>query len=214
MNSICMFGSNSLLANHLVSSGFVVHQFGRRSTPTIDFTDMQFKHNLCQIVDQHSYSLYLFCSGLLRSKPILQQTSSEISDSLLVNSIGPVIASELILETNPNARVFLIGSESSRKGSFDMTYALAKGTLRTYVLNKRLLPLQQLLLLSPSTIEDLGMTARRTDIDRLNQYKTSHPKKRFLKSQELADIILNLFNSSIYLSNTEIEVNGGKFANS
>ena len=93
-----------------------------------------------------------------------------------------------------------------------MTYALSKSTLKTYVLNKRLLPFQQLLLLSPSTIDDLGMTTRRNDHERLETYKLNHPKKRFLKSKELAELILNLYRSSIYLSNTEIEVNGGKFA--
>lgn len=212
MNTICFIGSNAAMANYFLDAGFSVDQFGRNSSPPIDFCDPNFKKNLETVILPGAYSLYIFFSGLLRSSPILHQNFSEISESFFVNSVGPVIGSELIFQNKPNGRVFLIGSESARKGSFDMTYALSKSTLRTYVLNKKLLPMQQLLLLSPSTIGDLGMTVRRNDQDRLAHYKSNHPKKRFLESRELGELILNLYRSSIYLSNTEIEINGGKFA--
>ena len=106
----------------------------------------------------------------------------------------------------------MIGSESGFKGSFDMSYALSKCSLSVYVRNRRLSENQQLLLINPSTIGDLGMTVRRKDVERLNSYMRQHPKKRFLDSQELSKIISNLFASSIYLTNTEININGGKFA--
>lgn len=208
-----MIGSNPVMASYFELAGFHVEQFGRNSSPSLDCNDPDFNRNFEALIRRKSYSLYIFFSGILRQIPILKQNYSEISESFFVNSIGPVIGSELIFENIPNARVFLIGSESARKGSFDMSYALSKSTLRTYVLSKRLLPMQQLLLLSPSTIDDLGMTARRIDHERLDNYKSNHPKKRFLNSQELAELIINLFRSTIYLTNAEIEVNGGKFAN-
>ena len=201
------------MAQHFHELGYAVDQFGRNSSTPINFSDPHFIDNFNIILKKNKrYSLFIFFSGLLRSSSILEQSFSEISESFLVNSIGPVVGSELILERIPNARVFLIGSESARKGSFDMTYSMSKSTLKTYVLNKRLLPQQQLLLLSPSTIQDMGMTTRRNDYQRLNQYKSNHPKKRFLDSYELAQLIVNIFNSSVYLTNTEIEINGGKFA--
>lgn len=207
-----MIGSNSVMASYFKSAGFCVEQFGRNTSPSLDCNDPNFNRIFEALIHRKSYSLYIFFSGLLRSIPILQQNYSEISESFFVNSIGPVVGSELIFKNNLNARIFLIGSESARKGSFDMSYALSKSTLKTYVLTKRLLPMQQLLLLSPSTIDDLGMTTRRVDHDRLGNYKSNHPKKRFLSSHELAELIINLFHSSIYLTNAEIEVNGGKFA--
>ena len=37
-----------------------------------------------------------------------------------------------------------------------------------------------ILLISPSTIEDFGMTERREDKDRLSTYRQNHPKKDFV----------------------------------
>ena len=212
MHNICMIGSNQLLSNSFQSLGFIVDQFGRTSNPTLDFTSSDFKEVLSSSILSHPYSLYLICSGLLRPTPILDQSIAQVFDSFLVNSIGPVVASELIFQKYDNARVFILGSESARKGSYDMTYSLAKSTLKTYVSNKRLSNNQQIVLISPSTVEDFGMTTRRHDLDRLRSYKDSHPKQRFLQSAELANVIINLFNSTDYITNVEIEINGGKFA--
>ena len=55
------------------------------------------------------------------------------------------------------------------------------------------------------------MTTRRDDIDILKKYKENHPKKRFLNSFELSELIINLFASTNYLTNIEISLNGGKF---
>ena len=149
---------------------------------------------------------------MLRSTRIIDQQFSDISNSFLINSAGPVISSEIILASDTNARIFIIGSESARKGSYDFTYAMAKSSLSTYIRNRRVSQHQQLLLISPSTISDFGMTTRRSDISRLNSYKLSHPKNRFLSSSELSEFVKNLFFSTVYITNTEVEINGGKFA--
>ena len=108
--------------------------------------------------------------------------------------------------------LIIIGSESGYKGSFDLSYALSKSSLKLYVEQKRLEENQQILLISPSTIGDLGMTIRRKDKENLEKYKEKHPKKRFLSSKELTDLIINLFASTNYLTNIEIGLNGGKFS--
>ena len=70
----------------------------------------------------------------------------------------------------------------------------------------------QLLLISPSKVEDLGMTERRNDVERLDQYMKNHPKKRFINSMVLTDLIVNIFKSTKYLTNEEICIDGGKFS--
>ena len=45
------------------------------------------------------------------------------------------------------------------------------------------------------------------------EYENQHPKKRFLSMKELAQIISAIINlDTTYLTNTEIEFNGGKFS--
>ena len=207
-----MIGSNNLLASQLEALGFQVFQYGRSTVPAFDFTQENFKEVVLSTLIPLRFSLYIIGSGFLQSRPIESQALSDIADSFMINAAGPVSAAELILKNDSSARIFLIGSESGFKGSFDMSYALSKCSLSVYVRNRRLSEDQQLLLINPSTIGDLGMTVRRKDVGRLNSYMRQHPKKRFLDSQELSKIISNLFASSIYLTNTEININGGKFA--
>ena len=210
-NEICFIGSNSILSTHFKELGYFVSQYGRNSKPALDFCDVSFKSVVVDIATSVQHSHYLICSGMLQSKPIVNQSASQISDSFLINAAGPIVTCELLLSNDPQARIIILGSESARKGS---TYDLCplKVFLNVYVRNKRVGPRQQLLLVSPSTVEDLGMTLRREDLDRLSGYRSSHPKKRFIHSSELALLIHNLFQSSIFVSNTEIEMNGGKFA--
>ena len=211
-SKICLIGSNNLLASQLEALGFQVFQYGRSTVPAFDFTQENFKEVVLSTLIPLRFSLYIIGSGFLQSRPIESQALSDIADSFMINAAGPVSAAELILKNDSSARIFLIGSESGFKGSFDMSYALSKCSLSVYVRNRRLSEDQQLLLINPSTIGDLGMTVRRKDVERLNSYMRQHPKKRFLDSQELSKIISNLFASSIYLTNTEININGGKFA--
>ncbi len=210
---VCLIGTNSKLQEYFSEKNFFVDSYGRFTSPKIDFTDESFKKCLINQLLPNRYSLFLIMAGWLQSKKISEQKYDDITNSYLINSAGPIIASDLILEHDPNARVFIMGSESGRKGSFDMTYAASKSSLRMYVKTKSLGIKQQLLLISPSTVEDMGMTLRRTDQNRLASYMDSHPKKRFLRMEELADLIINLYYSTIYLTNTEIEINGGKFIN-
>jgi NAD(P)-dependent dehydrogenase (short-subunit alcohol dehydrogenase family) len=124
-----------------------------------------------------------------------------------------VLVSEYILNNNTGARIVIIGSESGKKGSFDTVYFLSKCALRGYVRERKVGENQQIVLISPSTIEDSRMTQNRKDLDRLNSYKSSHPKKRFLYMEEIAKLLASLLlEQTSYITNCEIEINGGKFA--
>ena len=211
-NTVCLIGTNSLIANQLEKSGYTVLQYGRKTNPGIDFTEDALQHSIENVVQDSHTSRFIIFSGYLNNKKITDQRRSEIVNSMFINSIGPVLFCEYVLEKIENARIILIGSESGIKGSYDLSYALAKSSLRMYIRQRKVKPEQQLVLVSPSTISDLGMTRRRKDLDRLNTYRTNHPKKRFLDSLELSHILKGIMESSVYLTNTEIELCGGKFA--
>ena len=209
---ICLVGTNKSIEKNLISRGIEVKSYGRNTKPSINFLNENISFQAQQILAQYSGTCFVIATGFLQPKPITLQTSAEISRSFLINSAGPVIFSEYILSQVENARVILIGSESGKKGSYDLSYALSKSSLRMYVTQKIVAPCQQLLLISPSTISDFGMTIRRKDMSRLENYRCNHPKQRFLEASELCDLIVAVLNSTNYLTNIEIDLNGGKFA--
>lgn len=216
--NVAILGSTSSLGRCLISS---LNDVGIDTTSFCKSSD----YDNCISIDANNldieeikkvfvkkYDCYIFTIGLLQPKSILMQSEEEIIKSMKVNALYIVKCCEYLFKTNANARVFIIGSESGRKGSFDTSYFLSKSMLRAYVRQRRVDENQQLLLISPSTIEDSSMTMDRTDYETLEKYRKQHPKKRFLYMQELTlyltDIILN---PSTYMSNVEIEINGGKF---
>jgi len=115
------------------------------------------------------FDRYLFAAGVLHQKKIQDQTEEEMLDSVKANFLGVVRRCEVIFDANPKARICVIGSESGFKGSFDMTYALSKAALHTYVEMKRLKPQQQLFAIAPPIISDSGMTERRDDYPHILQ---------------------------------------------
>ena len=209
---INIIGTNQTIKNSLEIKGYDIEQFGRFTKPSIDFTSENLKSSIKKILETTLSNKFLILSGLLQEKKISEQSKSEIINSHLINSVGPVILCESILEKISNAQIILLGSESGFKGSYDLSYALAKSSLKMYVKQRQVKVNQKLLLISPSTIDDFGMTLRRKDFERLELYRAKHPKKRFLESEELACMIDFLFKFSVYLTNTEIELNGGKFS--
>ena len=52
----------------------------------------------------------------------------------------------------------------------------------------------------------------RKDTNRLDEYRNSHPKKRFLTAKEVAKFIYDIhINASDYLCNANISLDDGKF---
>ena len=210
--TIGLIGSNHIFSNQLKSYDYKVFQYGRNTNPSIDFNSPNVNEMIMQVIHSEDIDRYIILSGHLQSKKISEQNREEIVKSIFINSVGPILFSEYLLQNRPNARLIIIGSESGFKGSYDLTYGLSKSSIRMYVKQKKVKENQQILLISPSTIEDFGMTERRQDKDRLTIYRQNHPKKRFLYSEELSTLIINLFNSTNFLTNEEINLNGGKFS--
>lgn len=216
MKALIIGSSSNLsisISNSMLQKGIEYSMVGREGPDFLfdasELTNSQILNSLTC-----SYDAYIINYGLLYSKTLLEQSNQEIADSLGTNLISVVRISEIILKENPRAKVYLIGSESGQKGSYDTTYFLAKAALRAYVRERRInSPLQQLLLFSPSTIIDAGMTLMRADRGRINEYAESNPKKRLLSCAEVANIIVNYLSDDFsYITNSEIEINGGKFA--
>lgn len=157
---------------------------------------------------------YFFCQGLLRGKSMDEQTSDEIAESMAVNCTQIIKACEQILEENRVARICVMGSESGYAGSYDGAYATAKAHLHAYVESKCLRnPGQQLVCVAPSIIYDAGMTVRRKDQDKLEIRRNSHPKRRYLRSMEVARLVhFLLYVDCGYLSGVVIRMHGGRAA--
>jgi 3-oxoacyl-[acyl-carrier protein] reductase len=155
---------------------------------------------------------YLFCAGVLRNEPVERQTDGEISESFRVNCAQVIAGCERIIKHNPRARICVIGSESGFAGSFDGIYAAGKAGLHRYVETRRLLSAcQQLVCVAPGIIEDSGMTRRRTDMDALKARVERHPKRRFLKAEEVARVVhFLLYVDQGYITNQVIRMNGGE----
>jgi len=156
-------------------------------------------------------NLFLFCNGLLRSKPSSKQTEKEIHTSLYVNYSSIAFNVAKIIDCNPYARICIIGSESVYKGSFDDTYVFAKKLLHNFIVNYPLnTKNQQLVGISPGIIADTGMTTRRKDTNNLLKRKTSHPMKRFVTSREVAKLCYTLLYEQPYINRTIIRMHGGE----
>lgn len=153
---------------------------------------------------------FLFCQGLLYSKTKQNQTKLEQYNSKDTNYISIVHAVTKIMDTNPIARICILGSESGYRGSYDESYAESKRLLHEFICNMPLRhPGQQLVGISPWIIEDTSMTEARTDIANLHNKRQSHPKKRFLKAIEVSQLIHTLLFEQSYISNTVVRMHGG-----
>ncbi|MBA6342128.1 SDR family oxidoreductase [Colwellia sp. MB02u-10] len=213
--NIALVGSSSLLSRCLIKdlSSEYITTYGRQNADII-FDAENIETEIIESLFDLDYDVYVFNLGYLQPKRIKDQSSSNIIKSLSINALFTIKSCEYIFDNNPKARIFIIGSESGKKGSFDTSYFLAKSMLRSYTKERKLsFEDQQLLLVSPSTIEDGKMTSSRSDTETLETYKQIHPKRRFLDSSEVSQLLFDLIkNPSTYLCNTEIELNGGKFS--
>lgn len=155
----------------------------------------------------------VYVSGVLLQKRIEEQTFQEWSTSIEVNSILPI---KLIKHLNKNIKNFTfcyLGSESAYKGSYDDTYYLSKLMTQTFIKDFKLKSAEsRIFAIAPSTINS-GMTLRRNDKKRLEEYRNLMRNKRFLEVEEISDIIIELLSEKFnYLSNEVINLDFGKKA--
>ena len=150
----------------------------------------------------------------MSSKSHLKKSLKDITDQICINLTSIIRICEIALNTNPKARIIILGSESGLKGSYDIIYALTKSSIHKYVEERKIkYKDQQLLCLAPSTISDGKMTLKRKDKKNVKKSININPKKRGINSKEISIFIYKLlFEITDYVSNTTIHINGGKFS--
>jgi hypothetical protein len=215
MSKILITGSNSNLAKQfikLIPSNYKVTNLNKK----------KFNMNNLKLISNNikffqSFNMIFFFHAVIGNKRLDIQKSKTIIDSLKINLVSQVMISEISLNKNKNSTIFFVGSESGIKGSYDIMYGLSKSSIHHYVKERKIkYPNQRILCISPSTIIDSNLTLKRKDQYNVKKSIAANPKKRGLRSDELARVIANIsFNEEYqYLTNTVIEFNGGKFARS
>lgn len=116
---------------------------------------------------------FAFATGLLYPSPINLLTAEQVEQSCAVNLITVLRVCEYILQTNPDARICVVGSESAMRGSFDVLYASLKAGLHGYVRSRQTGPNQLLTCVSPPIIRDSRMTQARHDYPQVLEQRST-----------------------------------------
>jgi len=174
--------------------------------------DTDFKKN--QIKEIINADKILLLQSIISSKDFLKRNHKNVVDQFTINFLSVIKICEIALNKNKNVRIIILGSESGVKGSFDIVYGLMKSAIHKYVEERQIkFPNQQLVCVAPSTIIDANMTLNRKDKHNVKASILKNPKKRGLKSSEIANLLYDIFyKHTDYISNTVIRVDGGKFA--
>lgn len=158
----------------------------------------------CEFKIPEGTSRFVLAAGVLVGKPSGEQSADEFLETVAVNLINVRRLCDYLLDTDPTARICVIGSESGYRGSFDTTYAMSKAAVHHYVVNKKLIAGQQLVSVAPHIILDSGMTRRRHDYEELES-----SGRKFITPKEIAEMIKTLLWSDWpWVNNTVIRMAG------
>jgi len=205
------FGVNNSLAR-LVRDKVSGHEVINYAQKDFDFDDADnWLKDLSFQRDKKHFIFYTW--GFLMPKRISDQTQKEINYSFSINASIPIKIIEKLNNSECEFRMLYVSSESAKKGSYDGAYFLSKVSVETYIKELRLKNNKSTLVaLAPSIIADAGMTERRDDQENIKKAIANHPKQRLLLSSEVADTCFWILrDASEYITNTVIEMNGGKF---
>lgn len=206
------FGSNNTISRDIQS-----RLLGMRCVfhDRLEIEEMLVNNSITQLdIDRNYTHKIIYSWGALYSKRLLNQTYTEACQSYVWNFLIPMKILEKFNQVDIEFQFIYISSESARKGSFDGNYAAQKAASERFIRECRLLNvMSSAVCIAPSMISDAGMTKRRQDKEAVHKAAINNPKGRLLESKEVADLISWLIkNPSSYITNTTIDVNGGKFA--
>lgn len=204
-----IFGASSNIAKEL-NWLYLNHEIVNVSRSHEIFTEENFL-SVNRMFCENDVVIYL--SSILRAIRIEDQTYDQIYESLRINTLIPIKIMRHLNKCHQRFTFCYISSESALKGSYDDSYFIFKGAVERFIEEFHLNSTESRVFgISPSTILS-GMTISRTDTERLETYRIAHRKGRFLDAPEFAKIVFLLCSKEFnYLSNTIVEVNGGKFA--
>jgi len=154
---------------------------------------------------------YILCAGVLHGKSLRELSRAQVNETMAVNFTDVARFCDVIFEHNKRAKICVIGSESGVNGSYNMAYAGAKAALHKYVETKILLTRDQhLVCVSPTIIQNSGMTRRRKDSEEIFEKGKDRRLGRWLSSDEVARTIAFAL-AEPALSNTIIHMTGGNW---
>lgn len=154
---------------------------------------------------------YLLCAGVLVGKQSHNIKDDEAWQTMAVNYIDVARFCNRVFRRNPNAKICVIGSESGYNGSYDEVYAGSKAALGLYVKTKKLqYPGQHLVCVSPTIIEDSGMTKRRVDHEQAMKRGKDRRLGRWLNSKEVARVAAFALREPS-MCNTVVHLTGGNW---
>ena len=208
---ILIIGKNSIIAKEFIKKINNTQIIApSKSLWNMNNTDLSKKQiNIIKSVDK-----ILLLQSVISSKFFLNRKQNEITKQININFLSIIKICELALNYNKKVKIIVLGSESGIKGSYDIVYGLMKASIHKYVEERKIqYPSQQLVCISPSTIIDTKMTLSRKDQKNVLKSIFKNPKKRGIKSIEIANLIYSIFyNITDYMTNTVIRVDGGKFS--
>lgn len=213
-NRILLIGSSSKICQELIPLLPVNYEVIPKTSKDCDFNNWDDVLNFDRTA-LHTSDRIVFTHGIVSSKGrYIDRSPQSIEEEIKINLLSTVHLIESALTYNSKVRIVVLGSESGKKGSFDIPYALSKFSLHKYVEERRInYPGQQLVCIAPSLIVDSGMTSKRIDIENIKNSIETNPKKRGVKSIEVARLVhYLLFVDEGYINSTVVHMNGGKFA--
>ncbi len=209
--NLLIIGKNSLIAKKFskkISSDKIIAP----SKKEWNMNQLNFSKKQINIIQKSDKILLL--QSVISSKKFLERNSNDMINQIKINLLSIIKICEIALKYNKNVKIIILGSESGVKGSHDIVYGLMKSALHKYVKEKKInYSSQQLVCIAPSTIIDANITLKRKDKINVKKSIKNNPKKRGLKSKEIADIIYSIFyDLTDYMTNIVINVDGGKFS--
>ena len=209
---ILIIGKNSKIAKEFVKKVGNKSNIIQPSKKEWDMNSLSFTNEQNNLIKKSNRILLLH--SVISNKKFIEREEIDIVKQIKINLLSTIKICEIAIKYNKNVKIIVLGSESGIKGSYDIVYALTKSSIHKYIKEKKIKhPNQQLLCIAPSTIVDAGITLRRKDQNNVDKSINDNPKKRGIKSREIANLIYSLFfDQSNYINNIVIGFDGGKFA--
>ena len=209
---ILIIGKNSKIAKEFVKKVGNNSNIIQPSKKEWDMNSLSFTNEQNNLIKKSNRILLLH--SVISNKKFIEREEIDIVKQIKINLLSTIKICEIAIKYNKNVKIIVLGSESGIKGSYDIVYALTKSSIHKYIKEKKIKhPNQQLLCIAPSTIVDAGITLRRKDQNNVDKSINDNPKKRGIKSREIANLIYSLFfDQSNYINNIVIGFDGGKFA--
>lgn len=156
----------------------------------------------------------VFLPGVIRGKKLEEYQSEEMEKVMAINFTGQAkVLRRLLPYCQEGAHILMVASISAQKGSYDPIYAASKGAILSFVksIASSLAPRIRANALAPGLIQDSSMFQMMPD-ERRQFHRMQTPDKKFLRIEDMAEIIFDLSQAHwSHLNGACIDLNGGQY---